>query len=93
MPEPTTTAYLLALHLLSENRVGGRSWRAIAKEDFEGKINYATLCRFALSSGTWIPKDRKIQKILGLIKPPTQTERAIAGLAKITRSAMFGWKK
>jgi hypothetical protein len=93
MPDLTGRAYLLALHLLSENRIGGRSWRSIAEEDFNGKVNHATLCRFALSGGTWIPKDRKIQKALGLIKPRTQTEKTIAELTKVTRAAVFGWKK
>lgn len=58
----------LARTLLRENRKNGRKWRAIASEDFNNQINFATLNRFALSKGEWFPKDERLQIILGLRK-------------------------
>jgi len=54
-----------ARRLLRQNR-HGRSWRVIAREDFNGQINHATLNRFANSMGAWIPKDEGLQIVLGL---------------------------
>lgn len=54
--------------LLRANRKNKRSWRVIAREDFNDGINYATLNRFALSKGEWVPKDERLQIILGLRK-------------------------
>jgi len=58
----------LARMLLRENRAG-RSWRVIAKDDFQGQVNYATLNKLANSRGTWIPKDECILIALGLMEP------------------------
>lgn len=55
----------LALALLRENQAG-RSWREIAK-DYDGRVHYATLNRFAIHKGAWLPKDEKILDALGLI--------------------------
>lgn len=54
--------------LLRENRKNGRSWRVIAREDYQDKIHNATLCRFALSKGEWFPKDKELQIVLGIRK-------------------------
>ena len=61
----STKAKKLARNLLRENR-RGRSWRIIAREDYQGKINHATLNRIAISKGEWLPKDDEILTILGL---------------------------
>lgn len=58
-----------ALGLLRANR-RGRSWRVMAREDFRGQINHATLCRFATNKGAWLPKDKRILLVLGLVLPP-----------------------
>lgn len=55
-----------ALKLLRENR-RGRSWRVIAR-DYPG-VNFATLNRFAIHKGEWLPADEKILISLGLKKP------------------------
>lgn len=66
-------AKTLARRLLRENRgtrsKEGRSWRVIAREDYNDQINNATLCRFAISQGEWIPKDERLQIVLGLKHP------------------------
>lgn len=54
--------------LLRENRKNFRSWRVIAREDFENKVPAGTLCRFAVSKGEWFPKDKELQIILGIRK-------------------------
>ena len=58
----------LAKRLLNENS-HGRTWRKIAEEDYQNKVNYATLNRFAKSEGEWTPKDKEILAALGLYKP------------------------
>ena len=66
-------AKTLARRLLRKNRgtrkIPARSWRRIAREDYQDKVNNATLCRIALSEGEWYPKDEETQIILGLKKP------------------------
>lgn len=57
-----------ALRLLRENR-HGRSWRVIAREDFDGAVHFATINRFATHRGQWVPKDPGILTALGLVKP------------------------
>lgn len=72
-------AKMLARRLLRENRgtrnKPPRSWRAIARDDYQNKINYATLNRFALSEGAWLPKTKELREefliVLGLKKPRT----------------------
>ena len=61
----STKAKKLARSLLRENR-RGRSWRTIAREDYQGQVNHATLNRIAISKGEWLPKDDKILTVLGL---------------------------
>ena len=58
----------LARRLLRENK-RGRTWRVIAREDFDNQVNYATLNRIAREKGSWIPKDERLQIILGLRQP------------------------
>lgn len=65
-----------AVGLLRKNR--SRSWRTISREDYQGRVNHATLNRFANSKGAWVPKDEKILRALGLIKPRSP----FAGLPK-----------
>lgn len=57
-----------ARSVLRENRKNGRSWRVIAREDFNGEINHATLNRFAIHKGEWLPKDERLLIVLGLKK-------------------------
>ncbi len=76
-PEKTVVmsskAKTIARRLLRKNRGtrphAGIPWRTIAIDDFGGKINHATLCRFAVSEGEWIPKDEDLQIVLGLKHP------------------------
>jgi hypothetical protein len=56
----------LASALLRENR-RGRSWRTIARDDYQDRVNFATLNRIATSRGEWLPKDEEILKVLGLV--------------------------
>ena len=60
----------IARRLLRENRGTrskvGRSWRVIAREDYNNQINNSTLCRFAISQGEWLPKDERLLIVLGL---------------------------
>jgi hypothetical protein len=76
----SSKAETLARKLLRENRGTrsrpGRSWRVIAREDYENKIPFGTLCRFAISNGAWLPKIDH-QFVLGLKherKPITQKQ-------------------
>lgn len=66
----SSKAKTLARRLLKQNRgtrsIPARSWRVIAREDFNNQINYATLCRFAINDGEWLPKDEHLQVVLGL---------------------------
>lgn len=66
----SSKARTLARRLLRQNRgtakITARSWRVIAREDFNDKINNTTLCRFAKSQGEWLPKDKRILIALGL---------------------------
>jgi hypothetical protein len=70
---------IIARRLLRANRgtrtKPARSWRVIARDDFNGQINFATLNRFALQQGEWIPKDEHLQVVLGLkkIRAPRHT--------------------
>lgn len=87
----------LARMLLRENR-NGRSWRTIAREDYQGRIDQSTLSRIARGKGVWTPRDEKILVILGLKKPCVpkpppvpvpawvrDMRKRIAGMAKQTR--------
>lgn len=65
----------LARTLLRENLKNGRSWRAIAHEDYDDQINYATLNRFAIHKGTWLPKNEKILVALGLKRSCTRKSK------------------
>jgi hypothetical protein len=59
-----------ARELLRENRKMERSWRTIAREDFDNKIPPGTICRFAKSKGTWVPGNTEHLILLGLKKAP-----------------------
>lgn len=59
----------LARKLLRENR-RGRSYRTIAREDYQGKVDQSTLSRIAREKGEWLPKDAKILKLLNVCKQP-----------------------
>jgi len=65
----SSKAKTLARRLLKQNRgtrsIRARSWRVIAREDYQNKIPAGTLCRFALEDGEWIPKEEH-QIVLGL---------------------------
>ena len=53
----------LAQHLKAQNQAG-RSWRVIARQDYQTRIPAGTLSR--ISGGGYEPKDPKIRKRLGL---------------------------
>ncbi|MBI5950189.1 MAG: hypothetical protein HY865_00915 [Chloroflexi bacterium] len=65
-------AKTLARTLLRKNRgtrkYPARSWRVIAREDYDNKVNHAVLFRIAHSEGEWYPKDEQLQILLGLKK-------------------------
>lgn len=61
----SSKAKTLARRLLRENR-HGRSWRTIAREDYNGSVNHATLNRIAINKGEWLPKDNNLLIALGL---------------------------
>lgn len=62
----SSKAKKIARRLLRENR-NGRSYRTIAREDYQGKIDQSTLSRIARSKGEWLPKSEEILKTLGLL--------------------------
>lgn len=78
----------LARRLLRKNRgtrsKPARSWRIIAREDYENKLPAGTLCRFAINDGEWLPKDERILVALGLKKErkprPVQKRLSISDL-------------
>jgi hypothetical protein len=65
----SSKAKTIARRLLKQNRgtrsIPARSWRVIARDDYQDKIPAGTLCRFALEDGEWLPKD-EYQYVLGL---------------------------
>jgi len=65
----SSRAKKLARKLLRENRKNGRSWRVIARENYQNKVDQSTLSRIAREKGAWIPKDEQLQIILGLRQP------------------------
>ena len=90
MSQMSNTAQGLSERLLSENR-SGRSWRTIAREDFGDQVNFATLNRIAREGGQWLPKDRKVLRVLGLIEPKKRTaiQKAISRMARDTKKAVL----
>ncbi len=66
----SSKARTLARRLLRQNRgtasIEARSWRVIARDDYDNQIAPGTLCRFAVSEGEWIPKEDHLQIVLGL---------------------------
>lgn len=92
----SSKAKTLARRLLKQNRgtrsKPARSWRVIAREDFNNNINHATLCRFAIAEGEWIPKDDHLQIVLGLKrerKPNTSQPRDLFDMATSTLHKML----
>jgi hypothetical protein len=63
---------MIARRLLRQNRgtrkIQARSWRQIAREDYNDKVGHAVIYRFATSEGIWQPKDERLQIALGLKK-------------------------
>ncbi len=59
----------LARTLRRENLKNGRSWRTIAREDYQDQIDQSTLSRIARNKGKWIPKGEHFLILLGLITP------------------------
>jgi hypothetical protein len=86
----TCTAFDLADYLLRENR-GGRSWRTIAREDYGDRVHFATLNRIALSGGGWLPRDRRVLRVLGLVeaRKRTKVEKAISKMARDTTNSVL----
>ncbi len=90
----SSKAKTLARRLLRENRgtrsKAGRSWREIARDDYNGRISHATICRFAISEGEWLPKDKGLLIALGVKserKPKPQQPKAIFDMATSTLRA------
>jgi hypothetical protein len=82
---------ILALH-------DSMSWRQIAANVFGGRINHATLAKFAKWEGRYIPEDDELLVVLGLKGEPVRREltphekrmrRKIAGMAKETREKVL----
>lgn len=67
MIDSTSTAARLA-KTLNEYHAES-SWRGVAWTHYQNKIGHATLSRIAKSGGKWIPKSRKLRRLLGLISP------------------------
>jgi hypothetical protein len=97
----SSRAKTLALALLRKNRGSrdraGVPWRKISADDYSNGVNPTTLCRFAKSRGSWVPKNRRIQELLGLRTKRTPRPRPrivcqIMSMAELTRIAAFGWK-
>lgn len=68
----SSKAKKLATTLLRENRKNGRTWRAIAKDDYGNRVAAGTLNRIAKSKGAWLPKSDATLITLGLKKQPRQ---------------------
>jgi hypothetical protein len=66
----------LARELLKENRKG-RSWRTIAKQDFDNTVDQSTLSRIARNKGAWVPKDEGILFALGLAVPKAPKPKVV----------------
>ena len=62
----SSKAKKLARSLLRENH-NGRSYRTIAREDYQDKIDQSTLSRIARGKGTWLPKNPEMLNLLGLL--------------------------
>lgn len=90
----SSKAKTLARRLLRENRgtrtKTGKPWRTIASDDYGDRIAAGTLCRFALSEGEWLPKDKELQILLGVKserKPKPQQPKALFDMATSTLRA------
>lgn len=80
MPSKAKT---LARRLLRENK-HGRSWRTISREDYNGKVNHATLNRIANSKGEWLPKDEGLLITLELKRErKTKTVKAFTPISEM----------
>lgn len=80
----------LAKRLKAENE-GGRSWRAICREDYSDAFSH-TVLRNLVCDGT-IPKDHKILTALGLRQPQTEMQKHISALAKETADSVVRHKQ
>ena len=85
----SSKAKTLARRLLRENRKNGRSWRVIAREDYGGQINHATLNRIAINKGAWLPKDEGLLITLGLKKPRASKEPKATPLFDMSTAALL----
>jgi hypothetical protein len=54
-----------------------RSWRQIAREDYDGRIHFSVLNKIANTDGKYIPPDKETRYLLGLYKPRPITPRTI----------------
>jgi len=87
-----------ARELLRANRKYGVSWRTISKNGYtnEGVIicpglNHATINKFAMRKGQWIPSDIEKQKMLGIFidkqpKPKSIFEMSSDELLKVLKN-------
>jgi hypothetical protein len=87
-----------ALEILANHDPKKNSWRHMAKPTFGGRINHATLAKFAKWEGRYIPEDDELLVVLGLKGEPVRREltphekrmrRKIAGMAKETREKVL----
>lgn len=59
----------LARSLLRAKKATGLSYRKFAPYVGDGTLHFATINRFMITKGAWLPKDKTILIALGLIKP------------------------
>jgi hypothetical protein len=82
----------LARRLLKQNRgtrsIPARSWRVIARDDYQNKIPAGTLCTFAKRDGDWLPTmDHQIT--LGLRKERKhKAEQPLKPISEMATSAL-----
>jgi hypothetical protein len=78
-------AKILARRLLKQNRgtrsIPARSWRVIAREDYQNNIPAGTLSRFAVSEGEWLPSIEH-QITLGLRRERKPKVKAVMPLTR-----------
>jgi len=89
----SSKAETLAKRLLRENRgtrsKPARSWRVIAREDYENKIPAGTLCTFAKRNGQWMPK-MEHQILLGLKhERRSKADQPMKSISEMATSALL----
>ena len=60
-----------------KKKAQSRTWRQIAKEDYQNQIHFSVLCKIAKTDGKYLPKDKPSLFLLGLYKPRPITPKTI----------------